>query len=172
MISFGKVGTSALQSRATGGVAGGTYLFALPGSPSACRDGWDEILKWQLDNRHRPCNLVELMPAPAGAPDDEAEGDGLADREQMRVEPVDDVEFRRRDPREQFRMFGIERGDRRVVERGAHAPARAHAPAPAFGREADGCVEPEHAAQVQPAPCGPVGTGGTLPAQSPPRQAG
>lgn len=62
MISFQKVGTSALQSRATGGVAGGTYLFALPGSPSACRDGWDEILKWQLDNRHRPCNLVELMP--------------------------------------------------------------------------------------------------------------
>jgi len=62
MISFQKVGTSALQSRAVGGVAGGTYLFALPGSPSACRDGWDEILKWQLDNRHRPCNLVELMP--------------------------------------------------------------------------------------------------------------
>ena len=62
MISFQKVGTSALQSRAVGGVAGGTYLFALPGSPSACRDGWDEILKWQLDVRHRPCNLVELMP--------------------------------------------------------------------------------------------------------------
>lgn len=62
MISFQKVGTSALQSRAVGGVAGGTYLFALPGSPSACRDGWDEILRWQLDNRHRPCNLVELMP--------------------------------------------------------------------------------------------------------------
>jgi molybdenum cofactor biosynthesis protein B len=62
MISFQKVGTSALQSRATGGVAGGTYLFALPGSPSACRDGWQEILRWQLDNRHRPCNLVELMP--------------------------------------------------------------------------------------------------------------
>jgi molybdenum cofactor biosynthesis protein B len=62
MISFQKVGTSALQSRATGGVAGGTYLFALPGSPSACRDGWDEILKWQLDVRHRPCNLAELMP--------------------------------------------------------------------------------------------------------------
>ena len=61
-ISYQKVGTSALQSRATGGVAGGTYLFALPGSPSACRDGWDDILKWQLDNRHRPCNLVELMP--------------------------------------------------------------------------------------------------------------
>jgi molybdopterin adenylyltransferase len=62
MISFQKVGTSALQSRAVGGVAGGTYLFALPGSPSACRDGWEEILRWQLDNRFRPCNLVELMP--------------------------------------------------------------------------------------------------------------
>lgn len=62
MLSYEKIGTSALQSRATGGVAGGTYLFALPGSPSACRDGWDLILKWQLDNRHRPCNLVELMP--------------------------------------------------------------------------------------------------------------
>lgn len=61
-ISFQKVGTSTIQSRAVGGVANGTYLFALPGSPSACRDGWDEILKWQLDNRHRPCNLVELMP--------------------------------------------------------------------------------------------------------------
>ena len=48
--------------RAVGGVAGGTYLFALPGSPGACRDGWEEILKQQLDNRHRPCNLVELMP--------------------------------------------------------------------------------------------------------------
>jgi hypothetical protein len=47
---------------ATGGVAGGTYLFALPGSPGACRDGWDDILKWQLDSRFRPCNLVELMP--------------------------------------------------------------------------------------------------------------
>lgn len=62
MISFDKVGTSALQSRATGGMAKGTYLFALPGSPSACRDGWDEILRPQLDNRNRPCNLVELMP--------------------------------------------------------------------------------------------------------------
>ena len=61
-LSFQKVGTSTIQSRALGGVAGGTYLFALPGSPSACRDGWDEILKWQLDNRFRPCNLVELMP--------------------------------------------------------------------------------------------------------------
>jgi molybdenum cofactor biosynthesis protein B len=62
MISYPKIGTSALQSRATGGVAGGTYLFALPGSPSACRDGWEEILRFQLDNRFRPCNLVELMP--------------------------------------------------------------------------------------------------------------
>jgi len=61
-ISFQKVQTSTIQSRATGGVAGGTYLFALPGSPGACRDGWEEILRWQLDNRHRPCNLVELMP--------------------------------------------------------------------------------------------------------------
>ncbi|MGE0726185.1 MAG: molybdenum cofactor biosynthesis protein B [Alphaproteobacteria bacterium] len=61
-LSFEKVGTSTIQSRATGGVAGGTYLFALPGSPSACRDAWDGILEAQLDNRHRPCNLVELMP--------------------------------------------------------------------------------------------------------------
>ncbi|HYE52072.1 MAG TPA: molybdenum cofactor biosynthesis protein B [Azospirillaceae bacterium] len=62
MLSYEKIGTSTMQSRATGGVAGGTYLFALPGSPGACRDGWDLILKWQLDNRHRPCNLVEIMP--------------------------------------------------------------------------------------------------------------
>ena len=62
MLSYRKVGTSTIQSRATGGVAGGTYLFALPGSPGACRDGWDDILKWQLDSRFRPCNLVELMP--------------------------------------------------------------------------------------------------------------
>ncbi len=61
-LSYEKIGTSALQSRCVGGLAGGTYLFALPGSPGACRDGWDLILKWQLDNRHRPCNLVELMP--------------------------------------------------------------------------------------------------------------
>jgi molybdopterin adenylyltransferase len=61
-LSFQKIGTSTIQSRATGGVAGGTYLFALPGSPSAARDGWEDILKWQLDNRLRPCNLVELMP--------------------------------------------------------------------------------------------------------------
>ncbi len=62
MISFQKIGTSTMQSRALGGVAHGTYLFALPGSGGAVRDAWDEILVWQLDNRHRPCNLVELMP--------------------------------------------------------------------------------------------------------------
>lgn len=62
MVSMQKIGTSAVQSRATGGVAGGTYLFALPGSPGACRDAWDEILKPQLDFRHRPCNFVEIMP--------------------------------------------------------------------------------------------------------------
>ncbi len=62
MVSMQKIGTSAVQSRATGGVAGGTYLFALPGSPGACKDAWDEILKWQLDYRHRPCNFVEIMP--------------------------------------------------------------------------------------------------------------
>jgi molybdenum cofactor biosynthesis protein B len=62
MLSYQKIGTSTIQSRALGGVAQGTYLFALPGSPSACRDAWDDILRFQLDNRHRPCNLVELMP--------------------------------------------------------------------------------------------------------------
>ena len=61
-LSMEKIGTSALQSRALGGVAGGTYIFALPGSPSACRDAWDLILKWQLDIRHLPCNFVEIMP--------------------------------------------------------------------------------------------------------------
>ncbi|MGE0714381.1 MAG: molybdenum cofactor biosynthesis protein B [Alphaproteobacteria bacterium] len=61
-LSYDKIGTSTIQSRAVGGVAGGTYLFALPGSPGACRDGWEGILRWQLDNRLRPCNLVELMP--------------------------------------------------------------------------------------------------------------
>jgi len=61
-LSYAKIGTSTMQSRATGGVARGTYLFALPGSPSACRDAWDDILRWQLDSRLRPCNLVELMP--------------------------------------------------------------------------------------------------------------
>jgi molybdenum cofactor biosynthesis protein B len=62
MLSFQKIGTSTMQSRAIGGVAGGTYLFALPGSTGAVKDGWDDILVWQLDNRYRPCNLVELMP--------------------------------------------------------------------------------------------------------------
>ena len=62
MISMQKIGTSAVQSRATAGVSGGTYLFALPGSPGACRDAWDEILEKQLDFRHRPCNFVEIMP--------------------------------------------------------------------------------------------------------------
>ena len=62
MISMQKIGTSAVQSRATGGVAGGTYLFALPGSPGACKDGWDGLLSKQLDYRHKPCNFVEIMP--------------------------------------------------------------------------------------------------------------
>ncbi|MCR8826081.1 molybdenum cofactor biosynthesis protein B [Pseudosulfitobacter koreensis] len=62
IVSMNKIGTSAVQSRATGGVAGGTYLFALPGSPGACKDAWDEILLKQLDFRHRPCNFVEIMP--------------------------------------------------------------------------------------------------------------
>lgn len=61
-ISFQKIGTSTIQSRAVAGVANGTYLFALPGSTGACKDGWDEILHHQLDNRFRPCNFVELMP--------------------------------------------------------------------------------------------------------------
>ncbi len=62
MISWDKIRTSTIQSRATAGVARGTYLFALPGSPGACRDGWDEILRYQLDIRYRPCNFIELMP--------------------------------------------------------------------------------------------------------------
>ena len=62
LLSMGKIGTSAVQSRATAGVAGGKYLFALPGSPGACRDAWDEILVKQLDFRHKPCNFVEIMP--------------------------------------------------------------------------------------------------------------
>ena len=61
-ISFKFIGTSTIQSRATAGVAKGTYLFALPGSPGACRDGWDHILKDQLDIRYRPCNFAEMMP--------------------------------------------------------------------------------------------------------------
>ncbi len=62
IVSMKKIGTSAVQSRATGGVAGGTYLFALPGSPGACKDAWDEILAFQLDFRHLPCNFVEILP--------------------------------------------------------------------------------------------------------------
>lgn len=62
LVSFEKIGTSAIQSRACAGVAGGTYLFALPGSTSACRDAWEGILSPQLDARHRPCNFVEIMP--------------------------------------------------------------------------------------------------------------
>ena len=62
MISYDKVGTSTIQSRATAGVANGTYLFALPGSNGACKDAWDGILVYQLDYRHRPCNFVELLP--------------------------------------------------------------------------------------------------------------
>ena len=62
MLSFETIGSSTIQSRATAGVAGGTYLFALPGSTGACKDAWDGILKYQLDIRHKPCNFVELMP--------------------------------------------------------------------------------------------------------------
>ena len=62
IVSMQKIGTSAVQSRATGGVAQGTYLFALPGSPGACKDAWDEILVHQLDYRHLPCNFVEIFP--------------------------------------------------------------------------------------------------------------
>ena len=61
-VSVAKIGTSAVQSRACGGVANGTYLFALPGSPGACKDAWDEILVFQFDYRHRPCTFVEIMP--------------------------------------------------------------------------------------------------------------
>lgn len=62
MVSFPKIGTSTVQSRATAGVAKGKYIFCLPGSPGACRDAWDGILKQQLDYRHMPCNFVEIMP--------------------------------------------------------------------------------------------------------------
>lgn len=61
-LSYGKIGTSTIQSRATAGVASGTYIFALPGSTGAVKDGWDDILVYQLDSRHMPCNFVELMP--------------------------------------------------------------------------------------------------------------
>ena len=62
MLSIEKIGTSAIQSRATAGVSGGKYLFALPGSPGACKDAWDGIIEKQFDYRHRPCNFVEIMP--------------------------------------------------------------------------------------------------------------
>ena len=62
IVSMKKIGTSAVQSRACGGVANGTYLFALPGSPGGCKDAWDDILQWQFDYRHRPCNFVEIFP--------------------------------------------------------------------------------------------------------------
>lgn len=61
-LSYKKIGAATIQSRATAGLAGGTYLFALPGSTSACRDGWDMILKHQLDSRSKPCNFVSLIP--------------------------------------------------------------------------------------------------------------
>jgi len=61
-ISYDKIGTSTIQSRACAGVSKGTYLFALPGSPGAVKDGWDGILKQQLDYRHKPCNFIEIMP--------------------------------------------------------------------------------------------------------------
>ena len=62
MLSHAKIGTSTIQSRATAGVAGSTFIFCLPGSPGACRDAWDEILVHQLEYRYRPCNFVEIMP--------------------------------------------------------------------------------------------------------------
>ncbi len=61
-ISYDKIGTSTIQSRATGGVANATFIFVLPGSPGACKDAWDGIIKLQLDYRHMPCNFVEIMP--------------------------------------------------------------------------------------------------------------
>jgi molybdenum cofactor biosynthesis protein B len=61
-LSYDKIGTSTIQSRATGGVANATYIFVLPGSPGACKDAWDGILKWQLDYRHMPCNFIEILP--------------------------------------------------------------------------------------------------------------
>ena len=61
-ISYKKIGTSTIQSRAIAGTKNGKYIFCLPGSPSACKDAWEEILKFQLDIRHKPCNFVEIMP--------------------------------------------------------------------------------------------------------------
>jgi molybdopterin adenylyltransferase len=62
MVSYASVGLSTLQSRACAGLASGTFIFALPGSNGACKDGWDQVIRWQLDSRHKPCNMVELMP--------------------------------------------------------------------------------------------------------------
>lgn len=62
MLSYEKIATSTIQSRACAGLSHGTYIFCLPGSPGACKDGWNGILKWQLDIRHRPCNFIEIMP--------------------------------------------------------------------------------------------------------------
>jgi molybdopterin adenylyltransferase len=62
MVSFASVGLSTLQSRACAGLSNGTFIFALPGSNGACKDGWDHVIRWQLDSRHKPCNMVELMP--------------------------------------------------------------------------------------------------------------
>lgn len=62
MLSYEKIGTSTIQSRALAGLAGGTYIFCIPGSPGACRDAWSLILRYQLDFRHKPCNMVEIMP--------------------------------------------------------------------------------------------------------------
>src|SRR5262249_17062990 len=68
MVSFDTIGTSTVQSRACGGMANGTFIFCLPGSPGACKDGWNGILKLQLDNRHRPCSFIEVMPRLKGQP--------------------------------------------------------------------------------------------------------
>ncbi|HYB05984.1 MAG TPA: molybdenum cofactor biosynthesis protein B [Methyloceanibacter sp.] len=68
MVSFETVGTSTVQSRACGGMANGTFIFCLPGSPGACKDGWNGILKLQFDNRHRPCSFIEVMPRLKGQP--------------------------------------------------------------------------------------------------------
>jgi len=62
MVSYQSVGLSTLQSRAVAGIIKGVFVFCLPGSPGACRDGWDKVIRWQLDSRHKPCNMVELMP--------------------------------------------------------------------------------------------------------------
>ena len=61
-LSYNKIGTSTIQSRAIAAIINHTYVFSLPGSPGACRDGWDDILQYQLDSRHKPCNFIEIMP--------------------------------------------------------------------------------------------------------------